>query len=572
VRTTRTDSGWVAEIAIPWQTLRYPQSRDSIQTWGFNVYRNRRLTNEITAFSPFPRVFTSLRMDYAGKLSNLKPPPPKPNIRIDPYILSSYDHYKGYDSTVNPEDAHIKLGGDLKWAINPNSILDLTFNTDFAQADADQQVNNITQFSVLFPEKRQFFLENASLFGVGVGPNTDGSGGSMQIQPFFSRSIGLDTSGNPIPIDAGGRFVYRSDKQNFGAIYMRQRADSNNPGTNFFVGRFSENFGKQNRIGLLETVKNSSSGSNIVSTLDGFFRVGESNSMNVLLMHSISTNSKKQGYSGIAQYYHSTNNFKVWWTESVVTKDFNPEMGFVSRFDVLGTTPGANWYYRGKWLPFKKWLRAFEPGFLPEFYHQASTGKFIEKDLTLFPVWLNFQSGAYFGYGVTPSFLQLTSPFQPLGVNIQIGSYSYTRQQIWGSTDPSKFLNLVVVYTWGGYYNGKLNSGNWKLQLAPIPHISITGQFNRNHFMGVGFPESNSIIDLYVLEGRFALNPRIQLTAFYQRNSVNNLQNSNIRLSWEYQPLSYIYFIYNHQAFNPLKGINQIDDHVIAKISYLRQL
>ncbi len=148
VRTDRTDSGWTAEIAIPWETLRYRRSADSLQQWGFNVVRNRRLTNETSAFSAYPRSFTSLRMQYAGILTNLKPPPPKPNIRIQPYILESYDKYKNFDPSVDPEKANTKLGGDIKWAISTNDILDLTFNTDFAQADADRQVNNITRFSV----------------------------------------------------------------------------------------------------------------------------------------------------------------------------------------------------------------------------------------------------------------------------------------------------------------------------------------------------------------------------------------------------------------------------------------
>src|SRR6201995_2906230 len=109
VRTSRTDSGWAAEIAIPWQTLRYPKINDTIQTWGFNIYRNRRLTNEITALSAFPRVFSSCRMNYAGILKNLQPPPPKANIRIQPYFLGSYDHYKNFDSTYKPHSTNYKL-------------------------------------------------------------------------------------------------------------------------------------------------------------------------------------------------------------------------------------------------------------------------------------------------------------------------------------------------------------------------------------------------------------------------------------------------------------------------------
>lgn len=575
VRTTRTDSGWVAEMAIPWQTLRYPKTTEAIQNWGLNVFRSRRMTNEQSAFSPYPRSFSNLRMTYAGVLKNLQPPPPSPNVRIQPYFLTSYDNYKGGVSP-KPSDTNFKLGGELKWAINPNAVLDLTTNTDFAQADADRQVNNVTRFSVFFPERRQFFLENASLFGVGVGPNQDLSGGTMRVQPFFSRRIGLDDAGNPIPIDAGGRFVYRSIKRNYGAIVMRQRGVGDTPATNFFVGRFSENFGKQSRIGGLLTVKNRPDGSNIVATIDGFFRLSQAHSLNTMAVYSTSTNGGKQGFSGFAQYYYTNNQFKIWWTESVVTKNFNPEMGFVSRSDVVGTTPGIFWFNRGSWLPFKKYIRAFEPGIMTEFYHQASTGKLIERQLNINPVWFNFQRGGFLGYLVNPTFQRLTEPFEPLGVSIPLGDYNYVRHQIYASTDPSKIINTTIDYTWGSYFDGKLVGSNIKLQFAPIPHISIVGTYNRNYFKGVGDVIGNKSVDLYAIEGRFALNPRVQLISFYQKNSENSSQNYNIRLSWEYQPLSYIYFVYNHRGFDNVLQPNmqratQTENHVIAKISYLKQ-
>jgi Domain of unknown function (DUF5916)/Carbohydrate family 9 binding domain-like len=572
VRTSRTDSGWYAEIAIPWYTLRYPKNADSVQNWGLNVYRNRRLSNEITALSAFPRVFSVLRMEYAGVLRDLQPPPPKMNIRIQPYFLTAYDQYKNFDSSIKPNETNFKFGGDVKWAINPNAILDLTVNTDFAQADADRQVNNVTRFSVFFPERRQFFLENASLFSFGIGPNDDESGGNMRVQPFFSRRIGLDDNGNPIPIDIGARFVHRSHKRNYGTILMRQRGNDSLPATNFFVARYSENFGKQNRIGGLVTVKNNSDGTDVVSTLDGFFRLGEAHSLNTMAMHSRSATGAKHGFAGFAQYYYSTNRMKIWWTQSVVTKDFDPSLGFVSRKDVIGTTPGIYYYYRGNKLPFKKWLRAYEPSVGAEFYHQASTGKLVERQFFITPVWLNLQNGGYIGYVIFPYYQRLTEPFEPLGVTIPVGEYNYTRHRIIFSTDPSKMLNLFMDYYFGTYFNGKLNSGTWKLQFAPSPHASLTANFNRNRFKEVGEPKTSTTVDLYSIEGRFALNPRLQLIGFYQRNSENNSQNYNIRLAWEYQPLSFIYLVYNRRGFDDVGGKSQTENHFIAKISYLRQL
>jgi Domain of unknown function (DUF5916)/Carbohydrate family 9 binding domain-like len=571
VRTNRTDSGWTAEFAIPWQTLRYPKSKDSTQNWGFNVFRNRRFTNESSALSEYPRVYSSLRMNFAGKLTHLEPPPPKTNIRFQPYLLAQYDHEQNIVPGTTDKNSFVKAGGDLKWAINTNTILDLTYNTDFAQADVDQEVNNVTRFSVFFPEKRQFFLENASLFGVSVQQNPDLSGGSMRLQPFNSRNIGLDSNGNPIPIIGGARLVHRSDKLNYGAIIMRQGNSGGYPYTNFFVGRLSENFGQENRIGLMSTIKNDARGSSVENTIDGFFRMGEGHSINTILTHTYSTASGKSGLAAAAQYFYTINQWKIWWTESLVTKDFKPELGFVSRTDVIATTPGIFYYYRGKALPFKKFLLAWEPSYAPEIYVQASTGKLIETANYIYPIWLNFKSGAYFGYGFIPTYQNLTEPFNPLGVSIAPGEYHYTQQSIWLSTNPSKMLNLMFQYTWGPYYNGRLNSGDWKLQFAPIPNISLTGEFNRNKFFGVGDLKSNSTVDLFVLQGRLALNPRIQLSIFYQKNTEDNSQNYNIRFSWEYQPLSYIYLVLNHQGFDPVNSKAVFEDHAIIKINYLKQ-
>ena len=573
VRTSRTDSGWYAEIEIPWQTLRYKKTSDSVQSWGINIYRNRRLSNEITAFSPFPRVFTSSRMQYAGTLKNIQPPPPKSNIRIQPYVLSAIDRYHGFDSSVRAKASNLKVGGDIKWAINPNTILDITANTDFAQADADLQVNNISRFSVFFPEKRQFFLENASLFSPGIQQAPDNSGGMMHLRPFFSRVIGLDLDGNPIPIVGGGRFVSRSFKQNYGAIVMRQKETAISPATSFLVSRYSRNLGEQNRVGGLLTVKNNATGTNTTGTIDGFFRLKESQSLNTIVSFTNSSNTNQQGFAGVAQFMTATNHYKIWVTQSLVTKNYDPQMGFVSRKDVIGTTPGMNWYYRGKLLPFKKIIRAFEPGFTPEFYWQASTGKFIEGSLYFWPLWLNFQNGSYLGYSITPVYQHLSDPFQPLGINIGKGSYDYLYQQLTFSTDPSKFVSVAGNYRWGQYFNGRLLSGDWKLQFAPVPHISILTQFNRNRFINMGDLRENKTVDLYIIQGRFAVNPRLQLIGFYQRNSLDNSENYNLRLSWEYRPLSYVYLIFNRGQSKDGMFLNkQSEEHAMAKISYLLQL
>ena len=127
-------------------------------------------------------------------------------------------------------------------------------------------------------------------------------------------------------------------------------------------------------------------------------------------------------------------------------------------------------------------------------------------------------------------------------------------------------------YKWGNYFNGTLNTSDWKLQFAPIPYISLLAQYNRNSFKNVGTQAVSKVVNLYILQSRFALNPRVQLSALYQKNSLNNGQNYNVRFSWEFEPLSYIYIIYNHgSSFDSLSLQNATEDHLIGKISLLKQ-
>jgi hypothetical protein len=234
VRTHRSDSAWVAEFAIPWQTLRYPKTDGTkAQDWGINFFRVRRASNELAVWSPHPRSMSPLRMEYAGKLNGIIPPPPTAtNIRFIPYLLQVSGNSQGTEIGNSITD-EFKAGGEIKWVVSPTSVVDFTFNTDFAQADVDLQVNNISRFSVFFPERRQFFLENASLFSSGLAPVNEVIGGSMYIQPFFSRTIGLDANVNPIAITAGSRFVYRSEKRNLGGIFMRQGEGDGDPYANW---------------------------------------------------------------------------------------------------------------------------------------------------------------------------------------------------------------------------------------------------------------------------------------------------------------------------------------------------
>jgi hypothetical protein len=421
-------------------------------------------------------------MEYAGNLEHVKPPKGTTNVQINPYFLFSRQK-----NTKGEIENQPKLGGEIKWAINQNSVLDLTANTDFAQTDADIQINNLSRFSVFFPEKRQFFLENASLFAANLEPNAaDNAGGDMVIQPFFSRRIGLDGEGNPIPIDYGARYINRSVKHSFGGIFIKQRASENTPNTYFGVSRYSRNIGQQNRIGGMLTFKSQENFdkkagyANLVGLIDGFFRLSAANSIYFMAIPSANTNSTGRGLSSFVQYIHNTNQVKFWWTEAIVTKDFAPETGFVSRKDVVATNLGSYFYVRSKKLP--KQIRAYEPGILTSFYHQSSTQNLIERNVSLIPLGLNFQSGGFFQFSINNAYQLLTETFSPLGVRIDKGAYNYTRYGVTLGNNPSKKISCKLRYELGDFFNGSLNTADIQLAIVPIPHIALKLRYFDNKF------------------------------------------------------------------------------------------
>lgn len=573
VRTTRSDSAWIAEFAIPWKTLRYSRSELN-QTWGINFLRMRRQSNEISVWSPYPRVFGFNRMDYGGDLTNIPAPKNGTNVQVNPYFLFSRQK-----NTKGITENQPKLGGEIKWAINQNSVLDLTYNTDFAQTNADVQVNNLSRFSVFFPEKRQFFLENASLFAGSLEPNSaDNSGGDMVIQPFFSRRIGLDDVGNPIPIDFGGRYINRTTKQSIGGILIKQRETDISPNTIFGVGRYSHFLGKQNRIGGMAIIKSKSDlgqkagYTNMVGMIDGFFRLNQSKSVDFMIIPSANSNGTGEGLSSFMRFIHNSNQIKYWWVQSLVSTDFSPETGFVSRTNVISTNFGSYLYVRSKKLP--KSLRAYEPGGQLSLYHQFDTRQLIERNMNIIPIGLNFQNGALFQVSVNNYFQLLTDIFEPLGVKINTGTYNYSRIATIIANNQSRKLSYRFKYEIGNFFDGRLNTTDLQLNIVPIPNVALKFRYFDNKFSDVGINKNNDRVTLLNFEGRFALNPRVQLTSLYQYNTQNNLNAFNIRFAWEYRPLSFLYLIWNNRVFD--QKINDIvsrtnDDAVFGKISFLRQ-
>jgi hypothetical protein len=569
VKTTRTDNGYYVEFAIPFKSLRYniPKNKEAIE-WGITFFRLARRDYELTVFPKIPQAFGPHRMSYAAKLTGLKVPKPSTNLQVTPYVLYNYDQQKT-NYIVDSNNSKAKLGGDIKWAITPNSIIDFTFNTDFAQADVDRAVNNLERFNVFFPERRQFFLENS-----GIWAGSD----NYQIKPFFSRKIGLrgDFNAQPAPIDIGARFTNKNEQRTIAGLYVHQSDTEASAAANFTVFRYLQNYGKENNIGVMLTHRldeanntlNLNKNTNTSITIDGLFRPKEELTISYMLSGTKNNSVKNWGYAGNATVSYTTNNMYLGWKSNFVSNHYNPAMGFVYQKNVIQHNPGGYFILRPKKMP---WIRRWDPGLFVKYYHDfKNPEKFQQASIYLFPIYIFFKDNSFIEYAITPTWQNIDFDFTPLGIPISKEYYYYTRQFVRFNSDRSKKFSLSGKYEWGKFYNGNRNTLTFGTRYSPIPNVSISGDYEYNALNNLGTNNEDLKTNLYTTGIRLALNPKLQLSGFYQYNDFTKTGRINARFSWEYLPQSFVYLVFNNtesDAFNPIKTQQQF----ISKITLIKQ-
>ncbi|MEM1117926.1 MAG: DUF5916 domain-containing protein, partial [Bacteroidota bacterium] len=578
-RTVRSDSGWTAEIAIPWATLRYPAGAQAgqAQTWGLQLSRNGRRTNELSAWSPWPRQFNAYHMAFAGTLAGIEPPPPGRNLRVQPYTLVEAGRVG--DASF-ADDVAPQLGGDLKWAVTPGTVLDLTVNTDFAQADADEQIVNLSRFSVFFPERRPFFLESADVFDIG----------SDNFTPFYSRRIGLD-DGRPIGLDGGARLVSSGGWGRAGALGVRQRSAGGAPASWFGVGRAALNVGAENRLGGMVVARHDEatgpeagvegvpSRTNTVAVVDGFSRLGRTGAVSGYAAASATSGDGGEGVAAQLWIRNRASWGYAGFLQQVATADYEAATGFVFRRDVLLNSPAVFLDLRPGWLPGT--VRSFAPRFVADVFHRPSDGAFLQADVSVTPLRAVFQSGAEAAAFVRPSWqdLDATEDFRPLGVPVAAGSYRYLRAGASLSSDPSRRVSGAVEASTGGYFDGRLTTVEATASAAPSPRLAVALRYELNDARRLGVEARDVRTHLVGAETRLALSPRLQATAFWQYNSLVDRTFLNARLSWEFAPLSFVYLVVNDTRYvvPTAERMATPDDFLaeqqgVLKVSYLRQL
>ncbi len=559
---TSTDArGWYAEMRIPFTTLRYGAGGD--QTWGLNFERRIRRNSEEAVWAPIPRQFNLYRVSLAGTLDLAAPA--RRIATVSPYGLSN--SFKDYSVATPDAEFGSKVGGDAKIGLNQSLTLDLTVNTDFAQAEVDDQQVNLTRFSLFFPEKRAFFLENAGTFSVGAGRSAE---------LFFSRRIGL-SDGQEVPIHAGARMTGKVGDVQLGVLSV-QTGNLNvldaitgspqqvAPDNNFGVVRAFREWENRSRIGGIFVSRlntNSTSDYNLTYGLDGRLGIGRDLTFDgwagLTTTPILSeTPDAREGFNNGEYGFAGTGNFRNRDLEVAagyrqIGDEFNPEVGFVNRSGYRYGSGRVLYHLRTDGVD---WFREFRPHISGNAFW--SLGGFNESYFVHIDSHFAWENGAeihFPGWNITGE--GLTEPFQirdegelPDGgrgpVIIPPGTYDNQELLFRANTNRSAPLSVSGGVTFGGFYSGTQFSPDATVSYRFRDRFTTSVSFN---YFDVELEEGSFATSLVRLTASYSFTPRIYLQANLQYNDDSEDLGSNIRLGWLDTAGTGLFIVYNDTEF-----------------------
>ena len=444
------------------------------------------------------------------------------------------------------------LGGDVKYGLTQNLSLDLTYNTDFAQVEADEQQVNLTRFALVFPEKREFFLEGQGVYQFGHGTAGQGTSltGTSSTLPelFFTRQIGL-TSGRVIPIIGGGRLTGRIGRFTLGAMNIATRTDtpSNTPRTDFTVLRLSRNILRRSTLGLMFTGRSESilapGSANLAFGADGSFSFFRNVNANGFYARTDTPGLAGRAHDAYqAHFDYSPDRYGFVVNHTFVGDAFNPEAGFVQRKDMRRSFVSGRFSPRPKDSP---WVRRFAyEGSLE--YIENTAGRLESRQQAL-----RFNTEFHNSDQVTVeydrSYERLLKPFKVSStasstVTIPVGGYAFESvQSSYSFGQQRKWFGILSAGT-GSFYDGTQRSLGFATSRVEItPQLSVEPSFTSSW---VNLPEGRFTTQVYRARSTYTFTPRLFVSALVQYSSSTKTVSSNARLRWEYQPGSELFVVY----------------------------
>lgn len=558
LRTRVHDSGWTVEVAIPWSQLRFDASRAD-QVWGMNLLRRIRRKNEDATWAPMDRQWQLYVSSRAGTLHGLDGLRPRRNLSIKPFALATDPSGELQAGAQQDFDA----GLDLKYGITPSMTLDLTLNTDFSQVEVDQQQVNLTRFSLFFPEKREFFLENAGIFQFGdQGSFTTRTGvTNRDFTLFHSRRIGLTPSGTPLPILGGGRVTGTAGPVTMGVLNMQTRRQGDFDPENFTVARVRTNPVSGLTLGGIfvnRTTTQGGSGDDQSYGIDADLQAFNG----YLLVQSYLAATQGTAADGTRVESQFAGRLSVGWRDPFweifalyrqLDDDFDPGVGFVRRrgikhgYGTVGVRPRVSW-----------------PGLLQvnpylESHYYTDLGGTLETRLISGGLNLNFTDGSVARLSVTDRFERVDDPFSVRGAQVSTGTYDFVEGSAFYQTSGARRISGRVNVSGGGYFGGERTSvgGNVLGRLGHRVLLQLSANHNRIDLPG----QATTTADVYGANLDVFFSTRLMTSAFVQLNNASQEFVTNLRFRWIHAPLSDLYVVLTELRDT---GTNRVMDRFVT--------
>ncbi|MBI4444985.1 MAG: carbohydrate binding family 9 domain-containing protein [Acidobacteria bacterium] len=573
VQVRITETAWIAEIAIPFKTLKFRVAE--VQTWGINFERYVRRKNEDSHWAPVPRIYGIQRVSLAGTLEDLREIEPGFNLKVKPYVLSMLGKIGEAGADYDGD-----IGLDLKYGLTTGLTWDFTYNTDFSQVEADEQQVNLTRFSLFFPEKRDFFLENSGIFQFGAGPDRGpavggGGGGAGPGAPprlggitednifFFSRRIGLDERLGVIPIVGGTRLTGRIGQYELGFLDIQQDELGTLKATNFMVGRLKRNILANSDVGVIVTNKDiqDSQEFNRLIGADANLRFGQYLNINGYMAKS---------YSRVQQPYNMAGRFGVRYQDRIweirgsytdIQQNFRNEMGFVPRTgirDFLG-------YFGRAFRPrsINGTIREIKPHLQIDYFLDPQGN--LDTRLIDYHLPLNFQDGSFVEMGVNATLERLNRPFEiRKGILIPPGVYSFNEAFFTGRSSSKRKIAGNLRWSAGRFYTGYRHSYTLGSTTRPHYRFNILTTYTHNN---VNLPQGPFKTNLLTLRFNYSFSTAMFLNALIQYNSDARQWSSNIRFNIIHRPLSDLFIVYNERRDSTSGDL--LERALIGKLTYM---
>lgn len=556
VGSRRTDDGWVTEMVIPFETLRFPAGASE---FGINFGRRVARTREESYWAPIDPGWgfnAQWRVSAYGALTGMQHAEPGGRIKLKPFGVVGLTDGEEVEREVVPDG-----GLDAKIALSSNLNLDLTLNTDFAQVEADEQQVNLTRFELFFPEKREFFLENAGLFEVGEK--------TRPFEPretalFFSRRIGLSSDGDILPILGGARVTGKLGATDVGAFHIRQQAvDGAAPAIGYSAVRLRRDVLARSSVGALALDRTESGGeSHRVAAADFSWAPHRA-----AVISGFGARSWTPGAEGRASVWglHGETTTDRWNLTAAYTdigEGFESKMGFVPRTGVRKLR------INGLWKPRPGRFGIRQIFFGPDFLRITEPDGSVQSETAAIGPFFLFNDGSSLFVNFERSVEGLTDSFELRdGVEIASGEYRTRGVMYMADTSQSRRVSFNLFGMNRGFFGGRLHVYSPGVAFRPHPRIRLQVNYSRSR---IRLPQENGGFDtnLVVLRGLIALSPDAFVRGLLQWNDDDGNFSGNVQFRWTYAPGSDFFLVYNERRPFGSRASDPSRREVLAKATW----